>query len=635
METVRAPEVAGFLSTPLPSSKNEADGDTTQEMQSSNLQDVEKDHRRSVTGSTKSSHTARDDDSTHRKSTNKDGQDKDMERNMPSSRDSSAHDEKDIAEDDPNVVDWDGPDDPANPMNWSKSRKWSVVWLASALTFITYVCLSHPLHILENPSPTYHNMLLTSIPLRRPLASSMFAPGVPQLMEEFGSDNTLLASFVVSVYLLGFVFGPLVMAPASEVYGRTPVYHAGNLTFVVFSIACAVASDLPMFCVFRFIQGTAGATPLTNGGASIGDVIPVEQRGAAMAIWALGPLAGYVVPDVMMSTHLFAYTSLRPVVGPVIGGFLSQAKGWYATVCLLRAGPSLHSNSSIRRWVFWLLTIVGGTLAVVSVFLLRETYAPVILGRKAARLRKETGNQSLRSKLDEGLPPREFFRRATVRPMKLLFLSPIVFLLTLNVSVVFGYMYLLFTTFTYVFEAQYGFTTGTAGLTFLGAGIGMFVGLGIVGRASDVILKKKAAQEPDGKAKPEHRLPPLVFGPVLLAAGLFGYGWTVEKGVHWSAPIILTSLIGVGMIVTFMPTMTYLIDAFGRYSASASAANNSFRCLVGAVLPLAGQPMYDKLGLGWGNSLLAFIALAMIPIPFLFLRYGERIRTSPRFQIKL
>ncbi|KAI9663534.1 MAG: hypothetical protein M1831_002543 [Alyxoria varia] len=565
METKRAPEVAGFLSDSVTPTKNELNSDTTHEMHSSHPR-AEGGEQQSITGSAKSSRTAHDEDSNHRgRSFNKDAQDKDIEKGR-SSRDSSSHHEKEAAKNDPNIVDWDGPDDPANPMNWSKSRKWSVVWLASALTFIT------------------------------PLASSMFAPGVPELMAEFGSDSTLLASFVVSVYLLGFVFGPLVMAPASEVYGRTPVYHAGNLLFVVFSIACAVATDLPMFCVFRFIQGTAGATPLTNGGASIGDVIPVEQRGAAMAIWALGPLAG-------------------PVVGPVIGGFLSQAKGW--------------------RWVFWLLTIVGGTLAVTSVFLLRETYAPVILERKAARLRKETGNQNLRSKLDEGLPPREFFRRAVVRPTKLLFLSPIVFLLTLNVSIVFGYLYLLFTTFTYVFEAQYGFTTGTAGLTYLGAGIGMFVGLGIVGRASDAILKKKAAQEPDGKAKPEHRLPPLVFGPVLIAAGLFGYGWTVEKGVHWSAPIILTSLIGVGMIVTFMPTMTYLIDAFGRYSASASAANNSFRCLVGAVLPLAGQPMYDSLGLGWGNSLLAFIALAMIPIPFLFLRYGERIRTSPRFQIKL
>ena len=84
-----------------------------------------------------------------------------------------------------------------------------------------------------------------------------------------------------------------------------------------------------------------------------------------------------------------------------------------------------------------------------------------------------------------------------------------------------------------------------------------------------------------------------------------------------------------------MPIQTYLVDAFTIYAASALAANTVLRSLVGAVLPLAGQKMYDNLGLGWGNSLLAFIALAMVPIPWIFYKYGEKIRTSPRFQIKL
>lgn len=165
---------------------------------------------------------------------------------------------------DPNVVDWDGPDDLDNPMNWPKSRRLACVVLASALTFVT------------------------------PLASSIFAPGVPLFMKEFGSDNTTLASFVVSVYLLGFVLGPLFVAPVSEIIGRNPVYHAGNILFTIFSIACAVSTDLPMFCVFRLFQGMAGAVPLTNGGATIADVIPPEGRGSALAVWALGPLMGYV-----------------------------------------------------------------------------------------------------------------------------------------------------------------------------------------------------------------------------------------------------------------------------------------------------------------------------------------------------
>lgn len=84
-----------------------------------------------------------------------------------------------------------------------------------------------------------------------------------------------------------------------------------------------------------------------------------------------------------------------------------------------------------------------------------------------------------------------------------------------------------------------------------------------------------------------------------------------------------------------MPIQLYLVDAFTIYAASALAANTVLRSLVGAILPLAGRQMYMTLGLGWGNSLLAFIALAMCPIPLIFYKYGERIRTSHRFQINL
>ena len=163
-------------------------------------------------------------------------------------------------------------------------------------------------------------MLLTSY---RPLASSMFAPGVPEVMAEFHSTNTTLAGFVVSVYVLGYAFGPLIIAPLSELYGRLPVYHVSNILFVVFTVACAVASNLNMLIGFRFLQGTFGSTPLTIGGGTIADMIVQEKRGGVMAIWALGPLMG-------------------PVIGPVAGGYLSQGKGW--------------------RWVFWVIAMAVSTL---------------------------------------------------------------------------------------------------------------------------------------------------------------------------------------------------------------------------------------------------------------------------------
>lgn len=151
-----------------------------------------------------------------------------------------------------------------------------------------------------------------------PLASSMLAPAVPQVMTEFKSTNQELASFVVSVYILGYAFGPLTIAPLSELYGRVPLYHACNVLFIVFTVACGLSTNLNMLIGWRFLQGTFGSCPLTIGGGTISDMIIQQKRGGVMAIWALGPLMG-------------------PIIGPVAGGYLSQAKGW--------------------RWGFWVIAM--------------------------------------------------------------------------------------------------------------------------------------------------------------------------------------------------------------------------------------------------------------------------------------
>lgn len=120
----------------------------------------------------------------------------------------------------------------------------------------------------------------------------MFAPGVSLAMDEFNSDSDALASFVISVYVLGYVFGPLVIAPFSELYGRLPVYHTNNVLFLVFTIACARATSLSMLIVFRFFAGVAGSCPVTVGSGSIADTFRQEERGRAMAIWTFPILFG-------------------------------------------------------------------------------------------------------------------------------------------------------------------------------------------------------------------------------------------------------------------------------------------------------------------------------------------------------
>ncbi|KAI0395377.1 MFS general substrate transporter [Xylariaceae sp. FL0594] len=462
------------------------------------------------------------------------------------------------------VVDWAKPTDPENPMDWSPKRKWASVALVSAITFNTS------------------------------LSATIFAPSVPGLFQELKNDNAELESLSVSIFVIAFVFGPLLFAPLSEVFGRSILLNATNVLFEVFTVACAVSKSVPQILVFRFLQGFWGCVPTVLGGGIIADMIEPEHRAKALSGWQLGPLLG-------------------PVIGPVAGGYIAQYLGW--------------------QWSFWIVAIIEGALIIASFLLLPETYAPVLLAHKVARMKKETGNTLLRSKLDRNRPPKEVLKTALVRPLKLLFRTPIVAMLALTVSIVYGYLYLLFTTFTDVFEGQYHFSAGSSGLAYLGLGVGFVAGLAFTGLLSDRLSTKMA--EKSGTRKPEYRLPPLIAGAFAVPAGLFWYGWTAQAHVHWIVPIIGTSLVGFGVLAIYMPVQAYLIDAFTVYAASASATNTVVRSIFGAVVPLAGPSLYKTLGLGWGNSVLAFIALVTVPVPFLLIRYGEAIRTAPRFRLDL
>ncbi|OLN87205.1 putative transporter C1529.01-like protein 3 [Colletotrichum chlorophyti] len=469
----------------------------------------------------------------------------------------NADDDKET-EQDSNIVDWDGPDDPENPQNWPEKRKWLNVAAISALTLVT------------------------------PLGSSMFAPGIPKIMAEFHETSATTATFVVSIYILGFAFGPLIVAPLSEVYGRAPLYIWGNVLFTIFTVGTALAQNMDMLLAFRFLMGLAGSVPITIGSGSIADVMPIELRGRAMSAWALGPLLG-------------------PCIGPVAGGYLIQAAGW--------------------RWVYWLVTILGGIFIPLSFFMMKETFAPVLLERKAARLRKETGNPNLRSKLQTEGTTMDKFKFAIVRPLKLLFITPIVTLMALYVAITYGILYLLITTFSFVYRDYYGFDEGTVGLTFLPAGIGMMIGVVAGGVLADFIVKKNQAK---GIAhRPEVRLSPGLAMPcgIILPLGLFIYGWTTEKGVHYIVPMLGVVIFTIGLMGVMMCVQNYLLDTYPRYAASVTAALAVLRSLAGALLPLGGLEMYNALGLGWGNSLLGFISVALVPIPLIFYLFGERIRS--------
>ena len=151
-------------------------------------------------------------------------------------------------------------DDPENPMNWKPGKKWAALILISIITFIT------------------------------PLASSMFAPGIEFVENDLDFHSTVTGGLVVSIYILGYAVAPLVIAPLSEIYGRSPVYHVTNILYVIFTVACALSKNVGMLIAFRFLAGSMGSTPLVLGGGSIADTTPPAQRAGIMSLWAMGPL---------------------------------------------------------------------------------------------------------------------------------------------------------------------------------------------------------------------------------------------------------------------------------------------------------------------------------------------------------
>ncbi|CAI7582146.1 unnamed protein product [Penicillium palitans] len=460
---------------------------------------------------------------------------------------------------------WDGPTDPARPVNWSKKKKWLNMFSIGYLTFLT------------------------------PLTSSIVAPAQGLVLKEFHTTNKTLSSFVVSIYLVGFAIGPLFLAPLSEMYGRLRIYQIGTMIFVVWNVACALSPSIGALLAFRLFAGISGSSPVTLGAGSVADMFVREERGAALSIYGLGPLMG-------------------PVIGPIAGGYLSQAQGW--------------------RWVFWLLAIVSGVAVIIVSILQSETYEPVLLRRRATRIRKEMGHPHIISGQDLKVDSRKTFIQAISRPTKILLLTPNAALFSLYTGIVFGYLYLLFTTVTDVYQTTYNFSQGATGLVFIGIGVGSLIGLIFFGALSDKIQNHLIAKN-NGQAEPEFRLPILILASFLVPIGLFWYGWSAHMNAHWIMPIIGLGWIGCGIIATLMPIQAYLVDAFGEYAASAVAANTVVRSVVGAFLPLAGPSMYATLGQGWGNSLLGFIALCMLPVPVVFYIYGKRIRMSPRSQISL
>jgi MFS family permease len=158
------------------------------------------------------------------------------------------------------------------------------------------------------------------------------------------------------------------------------------------------------------------------------------------------------------------------------------------------------------------------------------------------------------------------------------------------------------------------------------AGPGYALGLFVGGLVSDWYVRRKKVSR--GSTQPQDRLPPAIIGGIISAFGLFLYGWTVQKEIHRMAPVMASAIQNFGTAVVSISSKAYLVDAFPDFAASAIGAGSILMSLCGGLVPLAAQPLYDHMGLGWGNSLLGFIALALTPLPLITLKLT--LRGEPR-----
>ncbi|KZT12708.1 MFS transporter [Laetiporus sulphureus 93-53] len=398
----------------------------------------------------------------------------------------------------------------------------------------------------------------------------------------------------ISLFVEGLGLGPLLFSPLSEVFGRNNVYRISYFLFWVFTWPVVFPPDIETFLVFRFVTGFCSSAFLSVAGGSVSDLFVNEEVATPMGVYTMSPFLG-------------------PVIGPLVSGFICQNTDW--------------------RWAYRVLLIWQFvTLALLAVCV-PETYAPIILKRKAARLRKETGNDKYWAPLDrrEGSIG-HMILTSIYTPFKLLLFDRMALSLDVWNALILGILYLTFEAFPIIFENGFGFNYQETGMSFIGIGVGMCAAL-----ATQPLwnrFHRKKAQEHGGVLPPETRLIMGQVGAVLAPIALYWLAFTTYPSVPWIIPIIASVPYGMATYYIYSSTFTYLVTAYRPIAASAMASNTALRCTFAAAFPLFAGAMYDRLGTVGATALLAGLTTVMMPLPFVYWKYGAELRAKSRFTVR-
>ncbi|KAH7161788.1 major facilitator superfamily domain-containing protein [Dactylonectria macrodidyma] len=468
---------------------------------------------------------------------------------------------------DPYLIVFNAEYDAGNPKDWPTSRKWAVTDVLSATGF------------------------------NRIMVSTIMAPALSTIAKELDM-NTAESVMALSIYLLATAFGPLVIGPLSEIYGRQRILHTSNVWFLVWNIACGFASTKGLLIAARFLAGFGASSIFALAGGVLGDVWSPEQRGKSLGIYLLIPLLG-------------------AAVGPIIGGFMAARTTW--------------------RWMFWSTSIFQGVMILVSFTTFRETYAPLILKSRAEKLRQETGNQQYQTVQERDYGHKSALStlgRALTRPMRLILFHPIIQITSVISAFYYGILYILLSTFSQLWVDQYHQSVEISGLHYIACALGEVAGAQIGGPLMDHIFRRmQAARSASSRDVelyvPEFRIPLMFPGAFLVPLGLLLYGWAAQYRLHWLVVDTGIFLVCFGMQIAGMPLTAYVMDAYMEHTSSAAAATQFLKSLTAFLFPLFAPKMYQAMGYGWGSSSMAFAGLIFgFPAPLILWFYGAKLRAK-------
>ena len=490
----------------------------------------------------------------------------------------------------PYCVTFSEPLDPDNPKNWSLVRKSAVTSALSATGFNRIVCLTGPSLYSGEPSVLI-TLSLTCHYLQ--LVSTIMAPAIGAIAAELHM-NKVESVMGLSSYLLATAFGPLFIAPLSEVYGRQPVLHTTNVWFLLWNLVCGFAHTKSLLLAARFLAGLGASAVYVLAGGVLGDVWRPEQRGRSLGLYNLFPL-------------------LAASVGPIIGGVITQVTTW--------------------RWIFWSTSIVQAILLVFCLFVFKETYAPVILQQQARHLRKTTRDKryhTANEALSDGHTALWNVCRSLSRPMRLLASHPIVQLQAAVSGFNYGITYLVISIYSDLWKTRYHQSTAISGLHYLAMCAGEIGGALSAGILMDVTYRRLKAKA-GGNGTSEFHLPVSIPTSLLIVAGFLMFGWAAEAHVFWLVVDIGSAILSFGLTTLGQVMLAYVIDAYAEHTSSAQAGAQSVGSLTAFGFPLFAPRMYEALGYGGGNTLLAGLAVMIcVPAPVVLWRYGAQLREKAK-----